>query len=55
MTEQADPTKPISNDEKFAPKNVAGDDEHGRFTRDMKDVPRGSAGDRRRSAQHRTD
>lgn len=53
MSEQQDPTKPIPNDEKFKPKNVAADDEHGRNTRNMKDVPRGSEGDRRRSSQNR--
>ena len=53
MTEKKDPTKPVSNDEKFKPKNVAADDEHGRATRNMKDVPRGSEGDRRRSSQNR--
>ncbi|GEM_PF-1825175 len=55
MTKKKDPTKPVSNDEKFKPKNVAADDEHGRATRNMKDVPRGSEGDRRRSSQNRTD
>lgn len=54
MSGQKDPTKPISNDEKFKPKNVAADDEHGRDTRNMKDVPRGSDGDRRRAAQNRS-
>ena len=53
MTDRTDPTKPVSNDEKFKPKNVAADDEHGRATRNMKDVPRGSEGDRRRSSQNR--
>ena len=55
MSEQKDPTKPESNDEKFKPKNVASDDAHGRLERNMKDVPRGSDGDRRRAAQNRTD
>ena len=54
MSERKDPTKPVSNDEKFKPKNVASDDSHGRASRDMKNVPRGSEGDRRRSAQNRT-
>ena len=55
MSHTDDPTKPVSNDEKFKPKNVASDDERGRATRNMKDVPRGSEGDRRRSAQNRVD
>ncbi len=55
MGKDKDPTKPVPNDEKFKPKNVAADDERGRATRNMKDVARGSAGDRRRSAQNRTD
>ncbi|APE28408.1 hypothetical protein [Aurantiacibacter gangjinensis] len=55
MSHKDDPTKPMSNDEKFKPKNVASDDAHGRLERNMKDVPRGSEGDRRRSAQHRVD
>lgn len=54
MSETKDPTKPTPNSEKFAPKNVAGDDEHGRFTRDMEDVARGSEGDRRRNASNRS-
>ena len=53
MSHDKDPTKPISNDEKFKPKNVAGDDEHGRDTRNMHDVPRGSEGDRRRNSSVR--
>ena len=53
MSGQKDPTKPISNDEKFKPQNVASDDEHGRATRNMMDVPRGSEGDRRRSSHNR--
>ena len=53
MSHKDDPTKPLSNDEVFKPKNVASDDEHGRATRNMKDVPRGSEGDRRRSSQNR--
>ena len=55
MSKHPDPTKPTSNKEKFAPKNVASDDEHGRATRNMHDVPRGSDGDRRRAAQNRVD
>lgn len=55
MSHKTDPTKPVSNDEKFKPKNVASDDEHGRATRNMKDVPRGSEGDRRRASQNRVD
>ncbi|WP_162925329.1 hypothetical protein [Aurantiacibacter odishensis] len=55
MSEQKDPTKPTPNDEKFKPKNVASGQENGRATRNMKDVPRGSDGDRRRAAQNRTD
>ncbi len=55
MSEQKDPTKPTPNDEKFKPKNVAADDEHGRATRNMTDVPRGSEGDRRRASQNRVD
>ncbi|WP_158610998.1 hypothetical protein [Aurantiacibacter spongiae] len=53
MSEKTDPTKPIENDEKFRPKNVAADDEHGRATRNMHDVPRGSEGDRRRNSSNR--
>ena len=55
MSHTDDPTKPTPNDEKFKPKNVASDDEHGRATRNMHDVPRGSDGDRRRAAQNRVD
>lgn len=55
MRKDKDPTKPVPNDEKFKPKNVAADDEHGRATRNMKDVPRGSEGDRRRASQNRVD
>ncbi|WP_271078174.1 hypothetical protein [Aurantiacibacter sp. MUD61] len=54
MSEQKDPTKPIPNDEKFKPKNVAGGDDHGRNTQNMKDVPRGSEPDRRRNASNRS-
>ena len=53
MSDDIDPTKPVPNDEKFKPKNVAGDDAHGRLERNMKDVPRGSDGDRRRAASNR--
>ncbi|QZH74430.1 MAG: hypothetical protein JY451_12195 [Erythrobacter sp.] len=55
MSKQQDPTKPVSNSEKFKPKNVASDEDHGRNVRNMDDVPRGSEGDRRRSAQNRVD
>ena len=54
MSHTKDPTKPLPNDEKFSPKNVASDDEVGRDTRNMHDVPRGSEGDRRRNASHRS-
>lgn len=54
MSETQDPTKPTPNDEKFKPKNVAADDEAGRNTRNMHDVPRGSEGDRRRNSANRT-
>ena len=53
MSEVKDPTVPVSNDEKFKPKNVAGDDVHGRADRNMHDVPRGSAETNRRSASNR--
>ena len=54
MSKTTDPTKPVSNDEKFKPKHVAGEANNpGRDKRDMKDVARGSEGDRRRSSQHR--
>lgn len=55
MSKTKDPTKPQPNSEKFKPKNVASDDEVGRATRNMKDVPLGSEGDRRRASQTRTD
>ena len=49
-----DPTKPTSNEEKFKPANVAdGNPAQARHERNMKDVPRGSEGDRRRSSSHR--
>ncbi len=55
MSKNDDPTKPLSNDEKFKPKNVAdGTKDKGRVEQNMKDVARGSEGDRRRSAQNRT-
>ncbi|WP_162848937.1 hypothetical protein [Aurantiacibacter suaedae] len=55
MSDKKDPTKPTRNDEKFKPQNVAdGSPSGGQNERDMKDVPRGSEGDRRRSAQHRS-
>ena len=58
MTEKKDPTKPVSNDEKFKPQNVkkaggAGDPgKEGRKAREMNqdDIPRGSEGDVRRSS-----
>ncbi len=54
MSKTNDPTKPRSNDEKFKPQNVAGGGkDKGRVEQDMTDVPRGSEGDRRRSAQNR--
>lgn len=53
MSDTRDPTKPTPNAEKFKPHNVAGDDDHGRNTQDMHDVPRGSEGDRRRNASVR--
>ena len=56
MSEKKDPTKPTSNDEKFAPQNVAdGSPNSGRLDRNMHDVPRGSEGDRRRASQNRVD
>ncbi len=50
-----DPTKPVSNDEKFKPKNVAHEgagsvDSAGRKDRNMDDTARGSEGDRRRAS-----
>lgn len=55
MSDKQDPTKPIPNKDKFKPGNVAGPgSESGRNEADMKDVARGSEGDRRRSAQNRT-
>lgn len=55
MSKPHDPTKPVPNAEKFKPKNVAdGASDTGRSERDMADVPRGSEGDRRRSAQNRS-
>ncbi|WP_156169931.1 hypothetical protein [Aurantiacibacter luteus] len=53
MSHTDDPTKPTPNAEKFAPKNVAGDDAHGRPDRDMKNVPRGSEPDRRGASGNR--
>lgn len=60
MSEQGDPTKPTSNDEKFKPQNVqdagAGNPGGpGRADRNMKDLPRGSEDETRRIAQNRTD
>lgn len=56
MSEKKNPAKPISNDEKFKPQNVAesGADK-GRAERNMNDVSRGSEDDRRRTSQHRSD
>ena len=55
MSETQDPTKPISNDEKFKPAKVAdGSPANARPEHDMKDVPRGSEGDRRRNASNRS-
>lgn len=54
MSEVKDPTKPVSNDEKFRPANVAdGSPANGRAERNMDNVPRGSEGDRRRNSQNR--
>ncbi|GGD54309.1 hypothetical protein [Aurantiacibacter arachoides] len=53
MSNVEDPTKPTPNAEKFKPKNVAADDEHGRADRDMKNVPRGSEPDRRGASGNR--
>ncbi len=54
MSERKDPSKPTPNDEKFKPQNVAGSkNDKGRQDINMKDVPRGSEGDRRRNAQDR--
>ncbi|MEL1250611.1 hypothetical protein [Aurantiacibacter gilvus] len=56
MSKTEDKTKPESADEKFKPANVAdGSPGKGRHERNMKDVPRGSEGDRRRSSENRTD
>lgn len=56
MSKTKDPTQPLSNEEKFKPKNVAGDERTpGRDERTMQDVPRGSEGDRRRKAGNRND
>ena len=57
MAEKQDPTKPVSNKEKFKPQNVA-DEGHGqpgksgRSAREMNqaDIARGSEGDVRRSS-----
>ena len=57
MSDKQDPTKPVSNKEKFKPQNVA-DEGHGnpgksgRLAREMDqaDIPRGSEGDVRRSS-----
>ena len=54
MSDDKDPTKPLSNKEKFKPGNIAdGSPNASRRERDMKDVSRGSEGDRRRSSQNR--
>ncbi len=54
MADKTDPAKPTPDKKKFAPQNVAdGSPEKGRNEIDMKDVSRGSEGDRRRSAQNR--
>ena len=53
MSHTDDPTKPTPNSEKFKPKNVAGDDSHGRPDRDMHDVPLGSEPDRRGASRNR--
>ncbi len=54
MSDKSDPTKPISNDEKFKPAKVAdGSPANARAEHDMKDVPAGSEEDRRRSSQNR--
>ena len=55
MSKTDDPAKPVPNKEKFKPHNVADSaGDPGREEQKMKDVPRGSEGDRRRSAQNRT-
>ncbi|MBH5322287.1 hypothetical protein [Aurantiacibacter sediminis] len=53
MSDDIDPTKPIPNDEKFKPKNVASGKDKGRDPQSMQDVPRGSEPDRRRNASDR--
>lgn len=57
MSDPKDPTKPVSNDEKFKPENVkdAGAGKPGSEGRkarqmDRDDIPRGSEGDVRRSS-----
>ena len=57
MSDKKDPTKPVSNDEKFKPQNVAGEGKgkpgsSGRKAREMDqgDIARGSEGDVRRSS-----
>lgn len=55
MSNTKDPTEPLPNEEKFKPQHVAASaNDPGRDEHDMKDVPRGSEGDRRRSAQNRS-
>lgn len=54
MTDNPNPTKPTPDKDKFKPANVAdGSPNKGRSEHDMKDVSRGSEGDRRRSSQNR--
>ena len=55
MSKTENPAEPTPNSEKFKPQNVAGGKgSPGRDEHDMKDVPRGSEGDRRRNSQNRT-
>ncbi len=54
MSDKKNSAKPASNKEKFKPANAADEGEaKSRKEHEMKNVARGSEGDRRRSAQNR--
>lgn len=56
MSETKNPAEQSEDKGKFKPKNVAdGSPSNARRDNEMKNVPRGSEGDRRRSAQNRVD
>jgi len=54
MSKPRDPSKPVPDNEKFKPQNVAGEGpDKGRNERDMNDVARGSEPERRGASGNR--